>query len=354
MKMKLWVISFSAFLFAFVTALAQDNKRYPDWHDLSSNERVDYNTNPVKILPDAQVAFQKGEYGRTLMLCSMHWVVYGDANAGVKERNELETKSKRGYDLSQEMTSFVMSASIADAKKCARQILELNPEDSSARKVLEMPEPQVIPAPEVSQPQTQQTQPLQQEPPADTTTAAPPQPMEPQTPIQQIPSLPDSENPVGNHLTASSRNILVAKIGGGIGFAKTGFAPEIAAGLYDMSGSRIGTELCAFANATSFNGWGIDASLVLRLSNMLYMRGGAGFFSYSEDTSVTHGMNAVAGVNLLLGRHFCLDLGIRYYPEVQVMRNSDVTTAGVTYTIPTATTVQTAGILPSIKIGWAF
>ena len=78
MKDKLFVF-FLILLFvsAGIPAAAQDAVRYPDWHDLTTNERADYNRNPAKILPDARAAFQKGEYGRTLMLCSMHWVVYG-------------------------------------------------------------------------------------------------------------------------------------------------------------------------------------------------------------------------------------------------------------------------------------
>ena len=135
-----------------IPAVAQDAVRYPDWHDLSANERVDYNTNPAKILPDARAAFQKGEYGRTLMLCSMHWVVYGDATADARERDELDAKSKRCYDLSREMTDFISSSNIAEAKSRAHQILEHNPDAAAVRKVLEILEPQPPQASQPSQP----------------------------------------------------------------------------------------------------------------------------------------------------------------------------------------------------------
>ena len=149
MKDKLFVF-FLILLFvtAGIPAVAQDAVRYPDWHDLTTNERADYNTNPAKILPDARAAFQKGEYGRTLMLCSMHWVVYGDADAGARERNDLDAKSKRCYDLSREMTDFISSA-----KNRAQQMLERNPDDSVALKVLAIPEPQALPEPPAPQEQ---------------------------------------------------------------------------------------------------------------------------------------------------------------------------------------------------------
>ena len=143
---------------AGIPAVAQDAVRYPDWHDLSANERVDYNTNPAKILPDAQAAFQKGEYGRTLMLCSMHWVVYGDVTADARARDELDAKSKRCYDLSREMMAFISSSNIAEAKMRAQQILERNQDDAAARKALKMPAPQ-------------------QPHPADTAAAASPKPV---------------------------------------------------------------------------------------------------------------------------------------------------------------------------------
>jgi hypothetical protein len=144
----------------------------------------------------------------------------------------------------------------------------------------------------------------------------------------------------------------VAKAGAGV-TTNWGIFPELAVGVYDLGGSRIGIE----AGGYLYKGitmYGADASAILRIMKMLYLRAGAGYFSYTRDTENTKGINATAGINILIAGHFCIDIGVRYFPEIQVMGTGTYSTAGVDYSIPAAETVFKAGVAPSIKIGYAF
>jgi len=40
-----------------------------------------YNSHESEILPDAQAAFRKGDYNRTLELCRWHYIIFGDDSA---------------------------------------------------------------------------------------------------------------------------------------------------------------------------------------------------------------------------------------------------------------------------------
>lgn len=399
-----------------VLGFAQQDKQYPDWHNLSVEDRMEYNSNPQRMLPDAQRAFQSGDYGKALMICSMHFVIYGDETMETSEKNELETKSKKCYDLLAEMQELSAKGAVSEAKKRARAIIDYNSQDKKALDVLLQDDPVV--------------------PPRDTTPTPKPEPKPTPAPApvhvtglrlsKENLSILEGEtegltvsvtpsNAVDKSVIWSSDNIRVAIVGpngvvkavapgsavitamaadGKITarcqvtvepkkqpvqrqpaqpaavkpatrhtrfVAKAGAAyfkglspaisPAAALGLYDIGGSRVGLE----AGGSFLRMRDISLSMVLNLSNTVYLRAGAGYFSCSSTTSSsTTGLNAVAGVNFVLGRHFCLDLEASYYPAVRTMGSESVSTAGTSYWMPVVVTLMKAGLAPSIKIGWAF
>lgn len=121
------------------TASAQEGRRYPTFRDLTPAERLHYNERPADILPDAKAAFDKGNYERSIMLCSMHWAYYGDETSKLTERKQLEAQSKKCYDWSQEMNDLFSKGKVSDAKQKAREILEINALDPTAREIWNSP-----------------------------------------------------------------------------------------------------------------------------------------------------------------------------------------------------------------------
>ncbi len=131
-------------------------------------------------------------------------------------------------------------------------------------------------------------------------------------------------------------------------------------GFLNLGGSRIGTEVGAYfyPKLQSSSLFGVDASIVFRVTNTVYPKILAGYFSYlddSRDDSAVHGLCGGAGLSFLIGGHFCLDVGAKYYPEINVREEKTViTTPGIPYQIPSKRQVFSSGITPFVSIGWAF
>ena len=498
---------------AQVAPVAQSGSPYPTFRDLTPEERQHYNERPAEILPDAEAAFEKGDYARAIMLCSLHGNHYGDDTRKLSERTQLDAKAKKCYDLLQEMNELYSQGSYAEAKQKARALLYINAQDQTALEIWNstikvtrvevapdtvslvvgktvqlsarvipaeatnkavfwitednsiatvdqnglvkaerpgrveisaltkdsgftgkctitvMAASAIAPKPEQKPEPQEEWNPLQKTGPvkvtgitisqeslslevgksmllsarvhpdnaADkrfvwysgdlsvasvldngyvsavgpgTTTISvmtvdgnwkdsclvvvpAPEPVKPVTPVAPVSPVKPVENPVAAPKKTAHPNMLfVAKAGVGT-TTNWGFFPELAVGVYDIGGSRFGAELGGYLyKGTTMPGF--DASATFRLMDMLYLRAGAGYFSYTKDASTTGGMNATVGVNILIGGHFCVDIGLRYYPKIQVMGTETVSTAGVTYSIPVPETVMKSGVAPSIKIGYAF
>lgn len=410
------IIALMLFCLFPITGFAQQDNHYPDWHNLSVEDRMEYNSNPQRMLPDAQRAFQSGDYGKALMICSMHFVIYGDESAETGEKNELESKSKKCYDLLAEMQELLTTGPVSEAKKRARAIIDYNAQDKKALDVLLLDEPAVplrdtTPTPKPEPKPTPAPAPvhvtglrlskenlsiLEGETEGLTVSVTPSNAVdksviwssdnirvaivgpngvvkavapgsavitakatdgkitarcqvtvEPKKqPVQRQPAQPAAVKPATRHTR------FVAKAGAAYfkGLSPA-ISPAAALGLYDIGGSRVGLE----AGGSFLRMRDISLSMVLNLSNTVYLRAGAGYFSCSSTTSSsTTGLNAVAGVNFVLGRHFCLDLEASYYPAVRTMGSESVSTAGTSYWMPVVVTLMKAGLAPSIKIGWAF
>lgn len=101
-----------------------------------------YNSHETEVLPDAQAAFKKGEYERTLELCRWHYIIFGDDSA-----SPLRGKSERCLQLTKEMNELLSAVNVEGAQQIARAILLLNPEDEAAKETLSL-EIVVSPVPE--------------------------------------------------------------------------------------------------------------------------------------------------------------------------------------------------------------
>ena len=336
-----------------------------------------YNTHENEILPDAQSAFRGGNYERSIELCRWHYAILGDNNSA----ESLRDKAERCAQLAREMNALSSSGRLKDAKLKAIDILAINPDDPAAKEILLIDDPLspapdtvVVEPPVVGLPEEQPVEQIEE-------VATPPAEEKPveaieeeitvpvQTPIEETPYVPAIAEPVQTPAAVDVQNEprtrFVIKAGAAVIDLKQvpqTIAPGGAIGAYDLGGSRFGGEIGAYVcpglSASSVSMLGIDAALVLRATKNLYPKLGAGYFSCKstdENASTTSGMCAIAALNFLLGGHFCLELGAKYYPEVFVQGTKKITTTlGATYMFPDAKLIISDGIAPFVSIGWAF
>jgi hypothetical protein len=322
-----------------------------------------YNRHENEILPDAQAAFKNGNYERTVELCKWHYIIVGDRSA-----QSLREKAERCAQLSKEMTENQVAGKIKDAKEIAAVILSLNPDDRAAKEILELvetpvpePAPIVVPADTVTIVETTIDIPIQEEePPVEESKPEEIPAKEPQwvTLEPQLPAPSKPSNPV------DPRTRFVIKAGATVlnlkQFTQT-ISPGGSLGIYDIAGSRIGLEaggyFCPGLSSSSASLFGLDASLVVRLSESVYPKAGVGFFSCTSTDgtgSQTKGLCGGFALNFLLGGHFCLEIGAKYYPAVRLSGLEKVSTLGVSYDFPISREILPGGICPEVSIGWAF
>ena len=93
-----------------------------------------------EILPDANAAFQKGNYGRSIDLCLWHYIIVGDSAA-----DSLREKAESCAHLSEEMNRLFSTGNMVEAKRLADSLLQMNPDDLSAKRVRTANPPSTIP-----------------------------------------------------------------------------------------------------------------------------------------------------------------------------------------------------------------
>lgn len=183
------------------------------------------------------------------------------------------------------------------------------------------------------------------------------------TPVQRPPKV-SKKKPVRSSGTATDRNLFLMKVGASLIPMKYGatFIPvTVGLGLYDMVGSPIGMELEGFRFGTKnpFGGrptlfYGFDTSLVIRTTKGFYPKIGAGLFVWNpNNVRGTTGLYASLGLTFLIKRHFCIEIGAKYFPEIQENSTKRVPTANTYYDFP-VTSVLFGGFIPTLGIGWAF
>ena len=319
-----------------------------------------YDDHKSEILPDARAAFQKGDYERTLELCRWHYIIFGDNTT-----DTLRERSERCVQLTREMNDLRSKGNLREAKQKATVILSINPDDVGAKEVLSIEDPSpALPDTVVVDP-----------PVKPDTLVIPPPTVGPngsnddkktggdQHPSGGVPSVPDVNIREQGHLSAP-RNRFVVKAGATIvdlkQFSQT-IAPGASIGVYDLGGSPIGGEMgvyiCPGLSSVSASLFGADASLVFRAAKNIYPKLGVGFFSCksSETNTSTKGRCAGGGLTYMVGGHFCLEVGVKYYPKVCVQGTERVsTTPGASYEFPSDIQIISGGIAPFVSVGWAF
>ena len=181
----------------------------------------------------------------------------------------------------------------------------------------------------------------------------------------------DSVIPVEEIAVRSFHTLFVWRAQGSIVFSvnkEKAFTAGMCLGVYDIGGSRMGLEAGAYYCpvgflAKAFDGlnkgvspYGIDASLVLRVAKGVYPKVGAGYYSYKEypkESPNVNGLCGILGLSFLLGKHLCLEIGSRYYPNTRILNPKMVSAGAVHYIYPTAETIF-KGFSPMIGIGVAF
>ena len=320
-----------------------------------------YNSHESEILPDARAAFQKGDYDRTMELCRWHYIIFGD-NATVES---LRDKSERCAKLSKEMDDLRSEGNVKDAKQKANAILAINPDDAAAKEVLAIEDPI---------PPIQDT--VVVEPPVQIDSLDTPPPTTDKDESNENQEQGKIQPPLGERQSVLGSTELggkqpyephtrfVVKAGATVidlkQFSQT-MAPGVTIGAYDLGGSPVGGEIgayiCPGLSAVSASLSGVDASLVFRAANNVYPKLCVGFFSCksTETNSSTKGMCAGGGLTYLVGGHFCLEIGVKYYPRVCVQGTEMVTTTpGASYEFPSEIQILSGGIAPFASVGWAF
>lgn len=319
-----------------------------------------YNTHENEILPDANAAFGEGNYERTIQLCTWHYVFFGTRDA-----ESLQKKAEQCAQLTKEMNDLYSKGNIKDAKLKASAILSLNPDDSAAKAI------SLIETPETPIPDMEAVMPATE--PVDTVASVPKdetiinsfedqQTDAIQSHIEDVPHITTSVDQLQSY---EPHTLFVIKAGVSIIDLKQvsqSIAPSGSIGFYDIGGSHVGGEIGAYLCSGLLNSsaslFGIDASLVYRATSIIYPKVGLGFFSCKpSDGSVlsTSGMCAGAGVTFLIGGHFCLEVGAKYYPKISANGSETVsTTPGATYSFPTVIQITSNGLAPIVSVGWAF
>ena len=320
-----------------------------------------YDSHGNEILPDAKVAFRNGKYDRAALLCEWHSAIVGDGR-----ENSLHEKSKRCAKLTKDMKDLLEAGNMTEAKQKARAILSLNPDDADAKATLSIEE--AIPpvqdtireAPPIKKIETtvEEEKPIVEEKNEEIAEIVQP-PIEEQHQIEQKIE-PETTPTVATKKSYEPHTRFVIKAGASILDLKQlshTIAPGGAVGVYDVGGSRFGAEIggyfCPGISGSSALLVGMDAGLVFRATKGIYPELGVGVFSCNS-TESTQGLCAGASLNFLFGKHLCFEIGAKYYPEVKVRSEGSVSTLGVSYDFLTPIMVISGGIVPTIRIGWAF
>lgn len=319
-----------------------------------------YNSHENEILPDAQAAFQSGNYSRTIELCNWHYIIVGDQAA-----DSLREMAGRCDQLSKEMNELRLKGDIKEAKQKANAILSINPDDVAAKLVLLIEDPMTRDTVEVELPvipdETVITPPVEEQ--MDEAVEEQKQEQERiQQPFEEVSPVPVVSIP-DKPQTYTPHTRFVIKVGASLidmEQASKSITPGGSLGIYDLGGSRIGIEAgvyyCSNFNST-VSLFGMDASLVLRAAKSVYPKVSVGFFSYSPvsaNESATQGLCGGASLTFLLGDHFCLEVGAKYYPAFKTMSLEQVIASGISYQFPVVKQFYSGGIAPMISIGWAF
>ena len=316
-----------------------------------------YNSHEREILPDARTAFKNGDYVRTVELCRWHYIIVGDRAA-----DALRDQAERCDQHARRMSALKAEGRIGEAKAVAQALLSINPDDAAAKKLVEEIEAQerAERERELARQRELEARKVTEgtvvvEKPAEKS-------VEEARDIDVTPYLPAAQATPPTREPAPAEvkdNQLLVKAGATLFLQPFAIAPGAGFGLYNLGGSPVGLEgglyFGSLAEKTA-SLFGLDAAVNFRVGKSVYPKVVVGFFSCKSTTtgSGTSGLCAGAGLSFLVGGHFAVEAGLKYYPKVNVSGTTPVSTAGTTYDFPAAVEVLGGGIAPMVSIGWAF
>ena len=349
---------FAVFFFALfgIGALAQDKTQ------------AYYNNHEREILPDARTAFRNGRYDRAVELCRWHYIFVGNNDA-----DALRDQANRCGELSRSMAEMRADGNMREAREMANTLLSINPDDTAAKQLLKeldalekaiepelKPEPKPVFVDTVAAPiSSERMDAIVEEKPTEKLE-------ERQADVVIKEDIPDSYRPVTPTQAVQKpkspetpHTRFVAKVDAVLLDMKQ-IVPGASIGLYDLGGSLIGLEAGAYFSSSlaekTASVFGMDASVAFRVGKGMYPKLGAGFFSCKSNLTGTgtKGLCAGLGVTFLIGGNFCVEVGAKYYPKVNVSGTETVSTAGTTYEFPKTVQIIAGGIAPVVSLGWSF
>jgi len=328
-----------------------------------------YNSHEREILPDARTAFKSGDYARTAELCRWHYIIVGDRAA-----DALRDQAERCGQYASRMAALKDEGKNSEAKAAAQALLAINPDDLAARKLVEEIEAlekaeherELERQRELEKQQELERQRELEAQKVSEETAAVEKPVEESVKeVLDIDDTPDrpvtpSTTPARKPASAEVKdNQFIVKAGATLFLKPFAIAPGAGVGLYNLGGSPVGVEAGLYFGSLAEKTaslFGLDAAVAFRASGNIYPKAYVGFFSCKSSVtgSGTNGLCAGAGLTFLVGGHFAVEAGLKYYPKVNVSGTTPVSTAGTTYDFPTPVEVLGGGIAPMVSIGWAF
>lgn len=282
-----------------------------------------YSTHENEILPDANTAFQRGDYDRTIELCKWFYIIVGSHSA-----DSLRNKAERCASLKEEMESFRAAGKTREARDIAKTILSINPSDILAKEVSLIPDP---PKPETLSLSKRIPNLISQSPP-DTVVNAMPEVSLALPPEEEIISYDSKkETPVGEIVKQNAirpetekwpyttnginelHNCFVVKAGISLYNWKDSVYPSVSMGIYDIGGSRSGIEMGLDILQKRSRSY-YSAAYVFRVIKHIYPKLYLGIVTQGgryEEPFIG------LGTTFFLGKCFCLEVSARCGPDLE-------------------------------------
>lgn len=303
-------------------------------------DRDYYSKHVSELIPDAQTAFDLGNYKRTRDLCDWYFEF-----SFKDDLNDLYDKTSKCIKIKDRMKELLDAGEIDTAKQKAVELLAINPKDPYAERVMKLkkPESQTV---------------------NDTTKVVPPvSPVKPK-PVKPV-------EPKMQFVLKAGLGMLGVNYKFGVSGAKVSYTtgevldpllqfPTISAGVYNIADSRFGGELSVpiVLGLKNLSALDVDAYLVYRLGKFFYPKLGLGYMNCYYGANNSWGTQKIVfggGLTVLIAQKLALEAGVKYYQNIYVGDSQMVeATPGVSYPYTEMLLTVNKGLYPFFSIGYAF
>lgn len=297
-------------------------------------DREYYSKHVSELIPDAQTAFDSGNYKRTRDLCDWYFEF-----SFKDDLNDLYDKTSKCIKIKDRMKELLDAGEIEAAKQKAEELLAINPKDPYAERVMKLkkPEPQTV---------------------NDTTKLVPPvSPVKPE-PVKPVEPKMQFVLKAGLGMFGVHSDFLASYTGE----AQKSLLlfPTISAGVYNIADSRFGGELSVpiVLGLNNLSVLDVDAYLVYRLGKFFYPKLGLGYMNCYYGANNSWGTQKIVfggGLTVLIAHRVALEAGVKYYQNIYVGDSQMVeATPGVSYPYTEMLLTVNKGLYPFFSIGYAF